>query len=308
MPDCGSGSFWFESRYLPFYMWKLKYTKHYNTNLNKITLLSSLIYIFLKNKNINYTIIPSLTKIMLLTKYNTVSTSNLKKLNYSRTFLKSPTYGIKNSPINLNLRSNWKKQLVTTFLNVNTWLPTRTLDVHQSFLSLYYYNHQSNIGIFNMKKLFNVWLNILNFLNNIFIFNINYLFFTSSYFKYENLSINWAKNKALKSLWRYTNPFIFFLNNKTTLHNDIYFKFLSKKVSKVSVLVDIFYHKRTLHYFKKYKFITLGPVPISSNFYTLTLSFPVSSNSVFSNLFFIRMFLRMGKLVSNSKFQNYRNL
>ena len=201
----------------------------------------------------------------------------------------------------------WKKTLITSFLYINTWIPTPTLTVHASFNIIYFFNNHSNVGVFNLKKIFQIWTNLLIFLKNLFFFNLNYLFFSSSYFKYESLALNWTKNKSLKYLWKYTNPFIFFLNNKTTLRNDIYFRWLSKKMIKLAFVIDIYYHKRTLHYLNKYKFVTIGPVPISSNFYTLFIAAPVSSNLVFSNLFFIRLLFKLNKLSYRDKYLQYKS-
>jgi len=200
-----------------------------------------------------------------------------------------------------------KRSLITSFLYVNTLLPTPLLETHFSFNSLYYFNRQANVGTFNTRKLFNVWFNILEFMKNVFFYKISYLFFSSNYFRYESLSLNWNNTKLLKNLWRYTHPFLFFLNNKTSLNNDIYFRSLHKRVAKVCFLVDIQYHKGTIHYMHKFKFVTIGPVPISSNFYTLTLSLPVSNNLFFSNLYFVRLVLKMNKMVQSLNFDELGN-
>lgn len=207
-----------------------------------------------------------------------------------------------NNAINLD----YKRSLISSFLYVNTLIPTPLLEAHFSFNSLYYFNNQANVCTFNTRKLFNVWFNILEFLKNVFFYKINYLFFSSNYFRYESLSLNWSNLKFIKNLWRYTYPFLFFLNNKTTLNNDFYFRSLHKRVAKVCFLVDIQYHKGTLHYMNKYKFVTIGPVPISSNFYTLTLSLPVSNNLLFSNLYFVRLVLKMNKMVSSIHFDKLK--
>jgi len=93
-----------------------------------------------------------------------------------------------------------KRSLITSFLYVNTLLPTPLLETHLSFNSLYYFNRQVNVGTFSTRKLFNVWLNILEFMKNVFFYKISYLFFSSNYFRYESLSLNWNNTKLLKNL------------------------------------------------------------------------------------------------------------
>ena len=62
----------------------------------------------------------------------------------------------------------WKKTLITSFLYINTWIPTPTLTVHASFNIIYFFNNHSNVGIFNLKKIFQIWTNLLVFLKNFF--------------------------------------------------------------------------------------------------------------------------------------------
>ena len=290
------------------YMWNLEKKLLPKILSSKVTWTLYFLMSFRWGKYLNTNFNFLLSKYYLLINSTTLSSYNLKSLCYS---VFKPSIFFKQDKLptsNFIKKKPWKKVLVTSFINLNTWLPTPTLKVHHSFTALYYFNKQSNIGIFNLKRLFTVWNNILFFMQSIVSFNLKYTFFSSSYFRYENLSLNWYKNKHLKSLWKFTDPFIFFLNNKTTLSNDIYFKFLKRKLSNLSFVVDIYYHKRTLHYLKKYKYITIGPVPISSNLYSLTISFPTSSNSVFSNLFFIRFLFRLKKLTSYENFQSYKHL
>ena len=130
--------------------------------------------------------------------------------------------------------------------------------------------------------------------------------FSTNYFKYETLSLNWKNANKLTYLWKYTNSFYFFINNKMTLHNELYFKNLLSKDFRCAFIIDLYYHKNTLHLLNKFKFITVGPVPLSSNLYSLYLSLPVPSNSVFSNLFFFRLILKLKKLNSNLIWRNIK--
>ena len=297
MPDCGSGSFWFESRYLPF-LWKVKYQSFNNLRLLKIKSITFFLNLLRPTQNALMTKFNVFLKLFLLKESTNAGLYNLKQVNYSTRFIYYDEPNKKLKKTKFTVQDYGKNSLIIKFLNVNLWSPATTLEIHPSFASTYFYNSQSNLGVFNLKKVFNVWFNVLSFLNNLLTHKLHYLFFSSSYFKYENLAINWRVNNKLRSIWRYSNPFIFFMKNKTTRYNDIFFKRLSRKTSKLAIVVDIYYHKRTLHYFNRYKFFTIGPVPVTSSLYSLSLAFPVSSNSVFSNLFFIRMLFRLKKLTA----------
>lgn len=288
-------------------MWKIRSDRKFTLNTSRLTFFVHILLLLTKNKIMFSNQNVSLTQTLKLLNYKNMNLASLKNVVAKSAFLKPNLLKVENASFRRKLSKSWKKKLVLNFLHLNTWITNPSLEVHHSFITFYYFNKQSNLGVFNLKRVLTVWTNVLNFVQNLFFFNLTYVFFSSSYFKYESLSFNWMKNNHLKSLWRYTNPFIFFLNNKTTLYNDIFFKLLSKKAINISFLVDVYYHKRTVYYLQKYKFTTIGPVPISSSFYLLNITFPTSSNSVFSNLFFIRLITRVKKMVLYNKYQGYKN-
>lgn len=187
------------------------------------------------------------------------------------------------------------RKLLKIFLSMNTWIPTRTIKVNHTFSAIFFFDNNSNAGLFNLSKISSVWTNLSTFISNLFYYNEGHLTFSNPYLKYEVLSLNWFALGNLKNIWRFTNRFTFFLNSETSLENHYFFKYLLALNYKIVFLVDINYHRKTVHYLLKNKFISVGPVPISDNFYLLTVSLPVSSNSVFSNLFFIRLVLKIRK-------------
>lgn len=240
---------------------------------------------------------------------NSFSTRDIFKLkwgldvsSFNKSLYRSKTFFKKNT------ESLFTKDLFRSFIYLNTWLPTPRVQVHASFNIFYLYNKDVGIGCFNLKRVFQAWTNIIVFITNIFFYKLNYLAFGNSYFKYEILSLNWYSFNLTKFLWRYSHPFIFFLKNRTTLENKEYFDFLIQKNYKIAFVVDIQYHSRTIHYFNKYKFITIGAVPISSNFFLLTVSLPTSSNLIFSNLFFLRLILKIKKSNAKLVYNNYKNI
>ena len=309
MPDCGSGSSRFEAGYLPF-LWNIKDKKSLKKTDNRLVLTLSILQVLHKSFLLPnfYNIACSKLALFYSSKINCSSYKTLHK--NTKLLLSLPYHLLTSQALEVQKPqtiSNLKKykSLFLLFTNINTSLVDRVLTPHFSFVSLYQYNKQSNVGYFSFRKVFNVWLTLINFLVNFFFYKINFLSFTSSYFKYENLSLNWSVNKTIRSLWKYSNPFLFFLGNKTTLENEAYFDLIRRKGFNIAILIDIYYHKRTMYYLNKHKFITIGPVPMSSNFYSLTMAFPVASNSVFSNLFFIRLLFKFQKSVADSDFINY---
>jgi hypothetical protein len=193
-------------------------------------------------------------------------------------------------------------------LYTNMWLPTRNVATHPSFNSFYFFNKYQNIGCFNFKKVFNLWVNIFTFLINIFFYNLKYLVFGNSYFKYEVLALNWHGTNFSQVIWKYVGSFVFFLNNKTTLRNKRYFYFLTSLGYKLAFITDIYYHAKTVYYLNHFKYISVGPIPISSNFYLLTIAVPTSSNFLFSNLFFLRLVIKLKKEVRKNSYKELYSL
>lgn len=296
--DCGSGSFWFEPRYLP-YLWDVS-VKHTPRNIyNQIALFQQIHLLCLA-------LIKNISTQEALKTYNSykvyftyvaknfvhVPTSTV----WSAISVASPLsmpFKVQRKP-NLPIRKLvLKDPLFSAFLTVNTFFSQYYLTPHSTFRKFYIYNKQNNVGVWNLRRLFLCWQRILFLLYHLFYFDLKYLVFTSSYFRYESLALNYQVIKRIQSIWRYATPFIFFINNKTKTENAVYFNLLKRLNAHVFFIIDPIYHKGTLHYCSKHKFITIGPVAISADFYTLDYAIPVSTNSVFSNLFCLRLLFRV---------------
>ena len=147
-------------------------------------------------------------------------------------------------PSTLNKAENSpNKQLFQSFITLNCWVRNKNLKIHKSYKSYYFYDNDFNLGIFNLKKVFAVWINITGFIKNLIFYRNTYVAFGNSYFKYEILSINHLIAKDF-FIWRYVSFFVFFINNKTTPHLEYYFSYLLDKNVRLSFIIDIFYHKK----------------------------------------------------------------
>ena len=199
----------------------------------------------------------------------------------------------------------FSKDLFKSFMHLNTLLPTPKIEPHASFNSFYIYNKASNVGFFNVKKVLHVWHNIIIFMTNLFFYNLKHVAFGSSYFKKEIVALNWHGFSFTRTSWRYTHAFMYFFKNKTTRANSIYFDYLTRCSYRIAFIIDMYYHSRTIYYCNKFKVITIGPVPISSNFYSLSIALPVSSNMAFSSLFFLRLVFKLKTYNASLIFHKY---
>jgi hypothetical protein len=98
----------------------------------------------------------TLFKLFLLKDSAYTSLYNLKQLNYSTRFISHNESNKKLKKFKLTPQAYDKNSLIIKFINVNLWSPATTLEIHPSFASTYFYNNQSNLGVFNLKKVFNV--------------------------------------------------------------------------------------------------------------------------------------------------------
>jgi hypothetical protein len=205
--------------------------------------------------------------------------TRLPEKNFSKRFSK-----------NLFVTAPINKTMFFSFIKLNLSVKNRNLFVHKSHTTYYFYNNRLGLGIFNLKKTFSSWVNLVGFIKSLIFYKNKHLVFGNSYFKYEVLSLNHFLNPNFFT-WRYSNPATFLISNKVSSALEHYFHYLLEINLRLIFIIDVFYHKKTVLMLRKMNFILIGPVPITSSLYTLDVAMPVSSNSIFSNLFFIRLIL-----------------
>lgn len=191
---------------------------------------------------------------------------------------------------------NFSKQFFYDYLKLNFFIPYQKLTPHASYNIYYIYNNATNAGFINLKRFFQVWVIFITFLENIFYYNIKLLYFFSPYFRTECLALNYSVSALFANSWRYSKLFYFFVNNTISREFTHFLFFLKLKSLHFTMFVDIFYHKTTLHFFSLNNFVTIGPVPITTNLYTLNIAIPIASNTLISNLFFIRLIFKLKQL------------
>lgn len=227
---------------------------------------------------------------------------NLRKFKhvYKSVFNVNITYNSKFSITKCKTDNNFlTKKINLLILNSKFFLNYNKVQVHYSFHKFYIFNKHSNIVSWNLNKLANTWKNIFFIVKSIFFYNIKYICFSSFFLKKEAIFLNNTAFKTLKSTWRYSSYFIHFFNTKKTISTEFYFKSLLVKQYNMSFLIDFHYHKTALFFLKKFNFLTIGPVPISSSLYSLDIVFPLPSNLNNSNYFFVKSIINIKKDITN---------
>lgn len=260
------------------------------------------LFFLLRNYKTNFLYLIKLKNLVVLT-------STFKKNSFKYNFKSLDTNVI--NKIKLNFFKKYPKQhyfknLFKSYIYLNTWSEKFKLSVHPTLSQYYYYNSHFNTGLLNLKKLNNVWKNLLNFILNIFFFQLNFVTFSNSYFKYETLLLNIQLISLIKYLYKYTSSFVFLLNNKNRTILNLYFDFLKKSKCNILFIIDTYYNKNVIYLSNKFNLISIGPVPINNNLYILDIALPISSNSIFSNLFFLRLILKLKTLNLKLLWNSYK--
>ena len=159
----------------------------------------------------------------------------------------------------------------------------------------------------SLNGLFSKWINLFFLISNIFYYDIRFLTFSNSFFIKEVSTLNWNffKKSNSKGLWRLTQPFIFFKVSQIVNYGPILFKKLKFKGFNISLIIDPLYHLKTLYYLKNNNMFIISLTSSSSRIKSVDLSIPINTNSVFSQLFFIRLIFSISKNVNFNKYNLY---
>ena len=71
----------------------------------------------------------------------------------------------------------------------------------------------------------------------------------------------------------------------------------------MALVFDILYHKNTIFLLHRNHFYTFALVPLQCSLYTVNFAIPISNESPFINLFFIRLLLHIKKTTKSSDFK-----
>ena len=202
------------------------------------------------------------------------------------------------TPTNLN----FSKQFFRHYIRLGLYTPSEAYTPHSSYASYYMYNSGKNLGFLNIKSFFRTWSIFIAFLENLFYYNVPLLAFSNPYLKEESVALSWGYLQFFKYQWRLSSLFYLFTNNKNSPEIGKFFKMLKLKNFNLAVVTDITYHQSTTYCLHVSNFITVGPLPLTMSLYSLSFALPVTANNFVSNLFFLRVVLKLKTLSSHAFF------
>lgn len=195
-----------------------------------------------------------------------------------------------------------------SFLRVNNSSNSTITIPHFSFKYFFLGYKRGGLAVLNIRKFFTRWKDTYYLMFNLFFYQIDTLTFGTSFFKSEILSLNWQSMNKFKFMWRYTRPFLALRPNKITTYGDFVFYRLSLLGMRIGVVVDILYHSKTIYYLHRSNFYTIGLVPINHNITSLSFAIPSASDSVLSQVFFIRFTSLIQQSTSTLRYQQVKAL
>lgn len=200
------------------------------------------------------------------------------------------------------------RQFFRNYLRVSLHLPSEAQSAHATYSSYYMYNSGKNLGFINVKCFFRVWSNFIAFLENLFYYNVSMLSFSNPYLKNESIALSWGYLQFFKYQWRLSNLFYLFADNKNFPSVVQFLKALKLKNFSLALVTDVTFHKSTVYCLHTHGFTTVGPLPISTSLHDLHFSLPVTANTFTSNLFFLRLTLKIKALSSYSLFNSRKKI
>ena len=178
-----------------------------------------------------------------------------------------------------------------------------TSQMHPSHKFNFIFNNKLNVGTYNLTKLNQKWLDMYHLFHNLFFYKLPVLSFSTPIFSNELLSLNWLLNAKLRGYWKYISPSFYSARNKVMTSEFLLFNYLSKQGFYMALVFDVLYHKNTIFLLHRNNFYTFGLIPLNTSLYTVNFAIPISNESVFLHLFFIRLIVHIQKSTQLSYFK-----
>lgn len=216
----------------------------------------------------------------------------------------SPTYFFSQKVVSMP----FLKKTFTIFIRLNFFLSTTEFKTYSGAKQTYFSTSPRGLTLNSLGVAFKFWYTFYIFLGNVHYFKLPLLYFTNSLFRQEALALNWTYFLKFKFLWKYTQQFFYFLDNKISHRATQVFLSLRKLSFNMAFVSDVQYHKNTLHYLSRSGFYILGIVPSTNKFFFLNFIIPSASNNFISQFFFLRLLIQSKHLTSQYRYSLIRSV
>lgn len=190
----------------------------------------------------------------------------------------------------------------TTYISMSISIYSGSFKVHPSFNSFYIKRRRYNSSTINLSKFFHNWISVSAHLYETLSYKVKPTFFGTTFFKNEIHTLNWLSLMDSSGGFRLSKTMLFVTPMERSVDNDSVIQLIIKKGITNSLVFDTTYHQKTIDYLHKGVVFTVGTVPVTYDSKTLDFSIPISSDSLFSQLFMIKL---VNKFIKHIEYVNY---
>ena len=180
--------------------------------------------------------------------------------------------------------------------------------IHSSVKNFFLSYEKLTTTIYSMTYLYSKWKNFYFLLYHLLYYKIPILTFGTTLLQREILALNFQWKQLILRYWFLIRPYFFVKKHTIVDYRKQVFSILKLNQFNIALVLDINYHKHTLYFLKKFNFFTLGAVPLTNNLFVVDFALPINSLNIYSQLFFIRLFINIKKNILYNQFLLYKKL
>lgn len=238
----------------------------------------------------------------------TSSLSNLQKGNihsyYTLITLNNKLHA--NKPIKKFVRGknnrldSWTKTSFKLFTQVSLYNRKKLFRPHHTFNVDGYINSGENGGFSNVRLFYAAYRKFYSLLYTMIYFNVPSLIFSNAIFREEACSLNWEHLSKHLFIWKYNYHSLFYKPSKLDDRLPMIFSLFKQSGIVSSLIIDSLYHSKTIYYLHRHNIYSIGFVEGNKPKHVLNSSLPALGDTLLSQLFFIRSFVTLKKIVSST--------
>ena len=196
--------------------------------------------------------------------------------------------------------NSWTKTSFKLFTQVSLYNRKKLFRPHHTFNIDGYINSGENGGFSNIKLFYSAYRKFYSLLYTIIYFNIPSLIFSNAIFREESCSLNWEHLSKHLFIWKYNYHSLFYKPSKLDDRLPMVFSLFKQSGIVSSIIIDSLYHSKTIYYLHRHDIYSIGFVEGNKPKHVLNSSLPALGDTLLSQLFFIRSFITLKKIVTTS--------
>lgn len=166
---------------------------------------------------------------------------------------------------------------------------------HHNFDYYVLKSFKNNLIIIKFQKFLKRWEDGLNFLFNLYFYNLKPLIFGNLLFKKETLALNWNLKVFDIALWRFYSAFFIDKKIQFDTSSDYFFTQIKSSNIRFFFITDVNNQYKNNFFFRKNYFFTIGLINIFINPWLVDYPFFIFSDSYISQLFFFKLLIFLCK-------------